>query len=152
MMHGRKEKAVSPSVGFTINFGVAIIAVGLIALTLQGALDDLRESSTKAELEIVGEKVASKLVKADKLAGSSTDLQGSIVLELPVFDDGYTVKIVEDSGPGDIGTIYVISDTQDVNVSVKYDTDTPTKAAEFGSSSSELTIQIKNGGIEVKDG
>lgn len=129
----RGDSGVSLITGFIMNLAVAILVISIVLLVAQGYMNSFTESSTRTELTVAGERIVSKFAVADKFAAVSNHTSGSLDLDPPpvVVGSGYTAKIQGDSGAGDNGTLFVVADDVDVNVSVPFNTSTPVRDAEF---------------------
>lgn len=112
MKSNSKEDAVSISIGFILNMGIAMVFIAAIFLVLQGFLADTGEQ-TEDQLEQVGSEMVTMMVKVDTLA--QTQGCGNVFYQPPESGlEDYTVVV--NNG----GTIEVHSGRS--NVTLEYST------------------------------
>lgn len=95
------ERAVSVTVNYAMNLAIATVLIaGLLTVTAD-LVEDRRESATRSELTVVGNRVAADLMSADRLAQAGDDPAVRIETTLPsqVAGSHYTITI--DATPGD---------------------------------------------------
>lgn len=67
------ERSVSVTVNYALNLLVAGLLVGGVLAATGGMVEDRRDSAIRSELSVVGERVATDLNAADRLAVVGTD-------------------------------------------------------------------------------
>lgn len=76
-MTGRRfradERSVSVTVNYALNLMVAALLVGGVLAATGGMVEDRRESAVRSELSVVGERLATDLNAADRLAVVGSD-------------------------------------------------------------------------------
>lgn len=119
------DSAVSITLGYMLNLGVATLVVYLLVLNANSLLDDVTETATETELEVSAEKVSTKITVADELRRTTDESYGEIPLDLTqvVSDNigGYEVNVT-DADPDETGNITVrhIGSIRDNSVTVPY--------------------------------
>lgn len=130
------DSAVSITLGYMLNLGVATLVVYLLVTNATGILDDVTERAAETELEVSAEKVSSKITVADRLARSTDESYGRIPLDLTqvVSDNigGYEVNVT-DAAPDETGNITVRhrGSVGDTRVTVPYNVSSPVHGYEW---------------------
>lgn len=89
------ERAVSVTVNYAMNLAIATVLIaGLLTVTAD-LVEDRRESATRSELTVVGNRVAADLMSADRLAQAGDDPEVRIETTVPsqVAGSQYTITI-----------------------------------------------------------
>ncbi|UPV99642.1 hypothetical protein M0R88_14105 [Halorussus gelatinilyticus] len=120
-------RSVSITVNYALNLVVATMLIGGVLTATGGMVQDRRESAVRTELSVVGERVASDLMAADRLAevgsaGPGTDPTVSISVTLPERVGGTRYDVSIRTSPA---VIVLRSDTPEVTVRVGFHHDTP---------------------------
>lgn len=97
------RRAVSTTLGYVLMLSVAsLLVVGLLTAG-SGFVSDQRERVVRAELEVVGQQVASDVMAADRLVrasdGSSTTVRITDSRPNDVTGSPYRVTLVDDGDP-----------------------------------------------------
>ena len=130
-MNTESDKAVSVITGYVVNIGVAVAVITIFTVQSQGLVDSLRESTDKSEMTVVGDKIANKLTRADRIVRENEGSEGNISLDLPssLSDKSYQVTIDADDGADDNGSVHVSALGSTINTTVKYNTTTQVKSS-----------------------
>ena len=134
------DRGVSVSVNYVLTLGIATLLMTTLLFATGNIVDDRLESSTRSELEVVGERVASSLMAADRLAQT-----GSSVVEVEtrapdrVAGLQYTVTLNATSQQ-------VVLETADPEVVVRVPFDNTTAVAESSASGGRVRIVLADPG------
>ncbi|WP_232688389.1 DUF7266 family protein [Halobacterium zhouii] len=120
------SRAVSTTVGYVLNLGVATILVTTLLLSAGTLVENQRQAAARTELSVVGERVASDLATADQLARASDGGTVRLVVRVPerVVGSTYEIRVNQ---TGDERVVLVASDP-DVRVTVPFDSETTVPA------------------------
>lgn len=120
----RDERSVSVTVNYALNLVVATLLIGGVLTATGGMVEDRRSSAVQTELAVLGERLASDLMAADRLAqvseGSDETVAVSVTLPERVAATRYEVSVMT-SPP----RIELTSDDPEVTVVVAYRHETP---------------------------
>ena len=95
------ERAVSVTVTYAMNLAIAtVLLAGLLTVT-GDLVEDHRESAARAELSVVGNRVAADLMSADRLAQAGDDPEVRVEAVLPSRVAGSTYTVTINATPGD---------------------------------------------------
>ncbi|MDY7081411.1 MAG: hypothetical protein SXQ77_03155 [Halobacteria archaeon] len=145
------DTAVSISVGFILNMGVAAVFIASIFLVLQGVLAE-DPGVKENQMERVGSQVMSNLVEIDKIA--QTEGNGTAYFTPPTSSlDSYRVTIqgVSSCGASDdgIGNITVYSEGKTVDIQYRTATKTVTQV-QFTESSNRVIATYNGSCIQLR--
>jgi hypothetical protein len=95
---GRHEDAVSITVGYVLNLGVATLVLSAFLLGTQGTFRNVEDTVSESQAESVAQKVATEVTQADRLARISDSSSGVVTFKIPdnIGDSRYTVNVTED--------------------------------------------------------
>jgi hypothetical protein len=95
---GGREDAVSITVGYVLNLGVATLVLSAFLLGMQGTFRNVEDTVSESQAESIAEKVAIEVTQADRLARISDGSSGVVTFEIPdnIGDSGYSVNVTED--------------------------------------------------------
>jgi hypothetical protein len=127
------SRSVSVTVNYALNLVVATMLIGGVLTATGGMVQDRRESAVRTELSVVGERLATDLMAADRLsevgtAGPATDPTVSLSVTLPgrVGGTRYDVQVnATDSN----SRLVLQSDDPEVTVVVGFHNDTAVENA-----------------------
>jgi hypothetical protein len=93
-------RGVSTVLGYSLNLMVATLLVTGLLIAAGSLVESQRDQASRAELQVIGERLVANLETADRLARSATDGHGSVDTRLPshVAGSSYRVAIVTDDG------------------------------------------------------
>lgn len=116
------SRGVSTALGYVLNLGVATLLVTALLLSAGTLVEDQRDRAAETELDVVGERLASDLTAADRLARANEPTTVRIEADVPVRVAGsyYTVSVNE-SGNDEI---VLAADQSDVEVAVPFEATT----------------------------
>lgn len=106
------SRGVSTTLGYVLNLGVAAILVTTLMISAGTLVADQRERAVETQLEVVGERVASDIEAADRLARAS---------------DGGTVRYVVEVPPRVAGSAYEVRVNPDGNDTVVLEAERPSE-------------------------
>lgn len=97
------DRGVSTILGYTLNLAVATLLVtGLLAAT-GGFVEDQQERAIRAELDVVGSRVAGDLGAIDRLVRTGDDVSVTIHVETPTRSTGVPYQIaINESGNDEV--------------------------------------------------
>lgn len=95
------ERAVSVTVNYAMNLAIATVLIAGLMTVTADLVEDRRESATRAELSVVGNRVTADLMSADRLAQASDDSEVRIETRLPSRVAGSHYSISIDATPAD---------------------------------------------------
>lgn len=141
----RSDRAVSTALGYVLTLGITTILISGLLIAAGTAVEDRRDATTRASLDVAGERLASNLMSADRLAETSGSRTVSVAADLPtrIAGNGYLVTV----DPGN-ETLVLESDGPDVTVRVSYITTTPVDAATVRGG--DLRVVLSGGSLEVR--
>lgn len=135
----RDERSVSVTVNYALNLVVATLLVGGVLTATGGMVEDHRSSAVRTELSVLGERLASDLTAADRLAqvaeGSEKTVAVSVSLPRRVAATRYEVSVT--TSPA---RIELVSDDPEVTVVVDFRHETP--VAETTVRGGDLRIEL----------
>lgn len=92
----REDRAVSTAVGYTLTLGIMTLLITGLLIAGGGFVEDQRERTIRAELQVVGQQIAADLDAADRLArADGTDTTVEVRHQHPerVTGASYTVEV-----------------------------------------------------------
>lgn len=115
------DRGVSVTVNYVMTLGITTLLVTGLLFAVGDVMEDRRDSATRGELEVVGERIASDLMTADRLAQiGATEVQVVSPGPETVAGKQYTVSLNATSRE----VVLEMSDPElDVRVSVQNTTD-----------------------------
>jgi hypothetical protein len=142
------NRGVSTVVGYVLNVGVATILLSGLLLGGATLVENQEERTVRAELDVVGNRLAADLETADRLHRSAN---GSVTIrsELPerVAGSPYEVRLV---GTASGATIELSTETP--AVSRRVPVANATSIRETTVSGGDLVVEATPRGLEVTDG
>lgn len=145
------ERSVSVTVNYALNLMVAALLVGGVLAATGGMVEDRRESAVRSELSVVGERVATDLNAADRLAVvGSDDATVAVSVSLPerLAATRYDVTIETSPTP----QLLLRSRDPEVIVTVGLHHETPFAAPEMTVRGGDLRIVLNGDGeLEVRE-
>ncbi|WP_338741750.1 DUF7266 family protein [Haloplanus salilacus] len=141
----RSDRAVSTALGYVLTLGIATILISGLLIAAGTAVEDRRDVTTRSSLDVAGERLASNLMSADRLAETSGARAVSVAVDLPsrIAGNGYLVTV----DPAN-STLVLVSDGPDVTVHVRFTTTTPVAAATVRGG--DLRVVLSAGRLEVR--
>jgi hypothetical protein len=120
------ERALSTPVGYTLNIAIATLLLTTLLVAGGGLVEDQRERVARAELNVIGERLAGDLLTADRLARSDASAV-TVRSQLPARAGGIGYRVVV-SSPG--GNLTLTTSNPDVSVEVPVGSETTVAAGE----------------------
>lgn len=120
------DRGVSTVVGYVLALGITTLLISGLLIAAGGAVDGRQNAVSRDSLEVVGQRLASKLMAADRLA--ETDPETVVVdVSLPshIAGSGYGVTV-----NGSASELVLESNRADATVHVSFVTTTPVADAE----------------------
>lgn len=141
----RSDRSVSTALGYVLTLGITTILISGLLIAAGGAVEDRREATTRTSLEVAGERLASALMSADRLAGTSGSRTVSVAADLPerIAGTGYEVSVTPGSS-----TLVLAADGPEVTVRVRYTATTPVDAVTVRGG--DVRIVQSGGSLEVR--
>lgn len=116
-----RDRGVSATLSYVLTLAITAILISGLLVAVTGVVDDRREQTGQDAMNVVGERIATNLMAADRLA--ETDPAATVVtVRLPerVSERGYSVRV--DGGTEEI--VLTLGGAQ-TTVTVPFTTDTP---------------------------
>jgi hypothetical protein len=146
---GARDRGVSSNVSYVITLTIMTLLLTGLALSSGAIIDDERSRVMRAQLEVLGERLASDLTSADKLArrtGSDTTMRTTSDLPDQVVSRSYTITI-RSAGSANTYEIDMIAGTVEATVEVYLLTDLETGSTPGG----PVEIVYTGSELEVND-
>lgn len=132
------ERAVSTTLGYTLNLTVATLLVSGLLIAGGGFVEDQRERTARSQLQVIGQQVAADVAAADRLANTGGTIDSVIVgRDLPetVTGAGYSIAVKSDA----TGAYLTLSMTSP-DVTVRVNVTNETSVAETGISGGDVRV------------
>jgi len=136
------ERGLSTAVGYALNIAIAALLLSTLLVAAGGVVEDQRERVARDELAVVGERLASDLHTADRLAANGSTVLVRSQLPDRVAGVGYHIEI------GSSGKLTLVTSGPAVSVSVPVELDTPVESADVVGG--RLTIELDGDSLEVR--
>jgi hypothetical protein len=96
--HRGKDSAVSITVGYVLNIGIATLVLSSFLLGMQGTFRNVEDTVSESQAESLAQKVSTEVTQADRLARIGDGSSGVVTFEIPdtIGDSGYDVNVTED--------------------------------------------------------
>jgi hypothetical protein len=140
------DRGVSTAVSYVLNLGVAVILFSALLVGAGGLVEDQREDVVRGELRVVGQRLASDLLDADRLA-RTTDGDVRIRSELPRGVAGLDYRIAV-AVSGDDATLVLTTSDPSVRVAVSLANETAVEAGTVGAG--PVLVETDDGTLEVR--
>ena len=114
------DRGVSTVVGYVITLGITTVLISGLLIAAGGAVDDRQDATSRDALDVIGQRIASNLMAADRLA--ETDPGTTVVdVRLPsrIAGSGYRVTV-----NGSASELVLESNRADATVHVPFVTGT----------------------------
>ena len=152
-MTGRRfradERSVSVTVNYAMNLAVAALLVGGVLAATGGMVEDRRESAIRSELSVVGERVATDLNAADRLAVVGTDdPEVAVSVSLPERLAATRYDVTVESSPN--ARLVLKSRDPEVTVTVGFHNETPIEATTVRGGNLRIVLN-DDGKLEVRE-
>lgn len=131
-----RDRAVSTVVSYVITLGITTLLIGGLLMTAGNVVESREDATMRDALDVVGERIASNLMAADRLA--TTDPKRTAVeVSLPsqLSGNGYTVTV-----NGSASTLVLVADGADATVAVEFVVDTPVVDTEVQGGNLVITL------------
>lgn len=130
------DRAVSVTVGYAMNLALMTILLSGLFIASGGLIESERERTASDELDVIGQRIATELMAADRLVTASDDPTVEITLDLPdrVAGSGYTVTVEEDH-------LVLVATDVDVETTVRFTA--PVRETQVSSGNLEITLDDK---------
>lgn len=141
-----RDRAVSTAVTWALTMLITTLLISGLLIATGDQIRDRTDSVTRAELDVVGQRVAADLSTADRLASTGADTV-TVETDLPggVASGGYTVAVVSDGQ-----NVTVVARTEDTAVRVPVANRTAVREATVRGG--DLEIRLDGGALEVRRG
>lgn len=125
------DRALSTVVGYTLMAGVAAILLTSLALAATGLVDSQDGRTVHAELDVYGERLASDISTADRLAQQGDGTTVNVTSNLPATVSGHRYDITFD-GDGTTNTTAITLEADGVDRTVETGVANTTEIEEDG--------------------
>ncbi|USZ68803.1 hypothetical protein NGM10_03480 [Halorussus salilacus] len=144
----RDERAVSVTVTYALNLMVAALLVGGVLTATGGMVEDRRDAAVRSELEVVGERVATDLSAADRLAVvGSDDPTVSVSVTLPARVGGNRYDVTVEGSQ-----LELVSRDPEVRVTVGFHAETPVAETTVPGGDLRVEFDTDSDRLEVRSG
>jgi len=152
---GADDRGVSVTVSYALNLVVAALLVAGVLTATGGMVEDRRESTVESELSVVGERAATDLSAADRLAAvraddptddSYDDDPVSVSVSLPDRVGATRYEITVEESPT---RLTLASRTPAVTVTVPFVTETPVEPTTVRGGDLRIVL-TDDGALEVR--
>lgn len=140
------DRGVSTAVSYVLNLAVAVILFSSLLVGAGGLVEDQREQVVRGELRVVGQRLASDLLAADRLA-QTADGGVRVRSELPRGVAGLDYRIQVTASGGSVTLVLTTSDPR-VRVSVRVANETAVETGTVGGG--PLVVETESGTLEVR--
>lgn len=142
------DRAVSVQFGYTLTLSIsAVLVVGLLIAT-GGLVESQQEQAVRDQLTVVGERVASHLMAADRLVSAGgTELRLSVSLPAEVAGTGYRITVDDSTSPSQL---VLRSDSPTVEVSVPFETAAAVDAGATNGGDLEIVLVAGSSTLEIR--
>lgn len=152
-MDSRGDRAVSVTVGYAMNLAIMTVLIASLLLVAGSVVESQTERAIEGELEVIGERTASTLTDADRLADVARadedpgNAEVRIALDLPrrVAGNAYTVT-VDATG----GELVLTTSDPDVTVTVPYEARTDVADGSLSGGAIEIVYDPGDDELEVR--
>jgi hypothetical protein len=144
-IRGSDDRAVSTTAGYVLTLGITAILVSGLLVAGGGVVEDRREVTTRDSLDVVGQRLASGLMTADRLATTSDTTTVSVSIDLPerIAGTEYTVSV-------DPATSRLVLDSSATGVSVSVAFTASTPVADTSVQGGDVSVVLDGGQLEVR--
>lgn len=118
------NRGVSTVLGYSLNLMVATLLVTGLLIAAGSLVESQRDQASRAELQVVGERLVANLETADRLARTANDGQGRVDATLPSHVAGSSYRVAIVTGDGEAQAI-LTTDTPQNRVVVPINNETP---------------------------
>lgn len=112
-----EDRAVSTTLNYVLGLGITFVLITGLLIAGTGFVEDQRESAMRAELQVLGQQLATDLAMADRLAATTSADNRTVTIRrnLPsrVAGKGYTVSVEGGQYP------HLVLETDGADVSVQ---------------------------------
>lgn len=117
------DRATSTLLSYTLTLSIAALIVAGVLVSAGGFVDDEIERSARAELEVVGNRIASDVAAVDRLAMADADstVRLSVALPTHVAGQSYRIEFVDLAGSRASVNLSTTDPAIDVAVTVNLD-------------------------------
>ncbi|MFW5905222.1 MAG: DUF7266 family protein [archaeon] len=142
-------RGVSTVLGYSLNLLVATLLVTGLLIAAGALVDSQRDQMSRAELQVVGERLVANLETADRLARTGNDGHVTVESTLPsrVAGSSYRVAIVAD---GNDSRVVLRSESPENRVVVPINNETPINPSNHSGGSLSVTWN-ESEPLEVRD-
>ncbi|MBX0298255.1 DUF7266 family protein [Haloarcula nitratireducens] len=118
------DRAVSIQISHTLSLAITALLISGLLIATGGLVESRQEQAIQSELAVVGERIATNLMTADRLAsagGSTAEVQVMVSLPDRVAGSGYRVTVNSSTAPPQLA---LTSTDPTVTVTVPFETTT----------------------------
>jgi hypothetical protein len=116
------DRGVSTAVGYVLTLGITAVLVSGLLVAAGGVVEDRRDATSRDSLDVIGQRLASNLMSADRLAETRSAKTVAVDVALPARIAGSGYRIHVDGGSS---TLILESDVGTVQRRVRFATTTP---------------------------
>lgn len=143
------DRATSIQIGYTLSLAITALLISGLLIATGGLVESRQEQTIRSELTVVGERVATNLMSADRLAstgGSNAEVRVTVSLPDRVAGSGYRVTVNSSTSPPQL----VLTSTDPaVTVTVPFETTTTVDAGTVSGGDVRIVL-TPSGTLEVR--
>ena len=143
-----RDRGVSSTLGYVLTLAITVVLVSGLMVAVGSFVTGQNERVTESELEVVGQRLATDVEAADRLAeagGSTATVRVRSRLPETVADRQYRVAVNESGND----SLVLRTENPDVSVTVRVVTDTPLSNATLGGGS--VRVAFDGAKLEVSN-
>lgn len=146
------SRAVSAVLGYVLTLGIVTLLIGGLFMAAGDFVEDQHERAIRAELEVVGNRLAADVSAVDRLGlAAGTGGKAQLRTDLPARAAGQPYQI-EISPAGGAGVHYLNLSTTNPDVAVEVKVRTESTLASDTVNGGSVVVVYDSGGLEVRDG
>lgn len=140
------DRGVSVTVNYVMTLAIATLLLSGLVASTGSILDDRRDTATRAELEVVGQRLAANLQSADRLATADAETV-EFTVDLPADAAGKQYRIGVEPSAG-VSELVLTTEDPPVSVTVSFTNSTDVTASTV--TGGQVRVVLEGGNLEVQ--
>jgi FlaG/FlaF family flagellin (archaellin) len=146
------DRAVSAVLGYILTLAVMTLLVSGLFLAAGNFVENQHERAIRAELEVVGNRLAADIAAVDRMALASGAVgEAELQSDMPELTAGQSY-LIEISESGTAGVYFLNASTDDPDVEVSVRVRAETDLVEGTVNGGDVTVVFNGTAMEVRDG
>lgn len=147
-MREDRDRAVTATLSYVLTLSITMVLASGLLIAAGGLVEDRRDAAARDELSVVGERLASQLMAADRLVGTGAT-SVAVTAPLPETVAGSTYAVTVNESGSDLIVLHTTGQSLDVTVRVAYAASTPVAGSNVASGT--VTVLLTGSGeLEVR--